>query len=439
MAVKSFFIILYILYPALMIAALLLDPSTAGLSARRLGGLAVGTAAYTMLCAQLILTARLPAVERVFGQDRLLRWHGIAALAAVALSFVHAFYIHGGLFTPRLRWGEASLALFTVLTVLAVFFLSEAVTGRWARAARFRKAMQSCTLSRYHTQLLLHNLTALAVVLLYLHAAYRMRQFWTNVPFAVLATVCFLASMGCWVWHLWLRKKYVYRVAEVVRENGAMTTIRLEPEGEPMPYLAGQFAYFRFEDPAVSEEYHPFTMSSSPRETLSITVKALGDWTDHVHEIRAGSRVLVDGPYGRFSPALHQEGPAVLIAGGVGVTPMMGIIYDAYFRGDSGKLLLLWCARDRSELIRRDEWTRLEKEMPGLTICPVLSREKAEGCAHGHLSETIVEACLARCGIAPGEASFYYCGPEPLRRTVRRILRALRVPAGRYHEERFSL
>ena len=436
---KVFFIFLYVLYPALMIAALLLDPSTAGLSARRLGGLAIGTVAYTMLCAQLILTARLPAVERVFGQDRLLFWHGLAALAAVALSFVHAFYIHGGLFTPRLRWGEASLALFTVLTALALFFLSDVVTGRWAWAARLRKALYGCTLSRYHVQLLLHNLTALAVVLLYLHAAYRMKQFWTNVPFGALATICFLFSLGCWVWHTWFRKKYAYRVAEVVRENGTMTTIRLEPEGEPMPYLAGQFAYFRFEDPAVSPEYHPFTMSSSPRETLSITVKALGDWTDHVHEIRPGSRVLADGPYGRFSPALHPQGPAVLIAGGVGVTPMMGIVHDAYFRGDDGKLLLLWCARDRSELIRREEWTRLAREMPGLTICPVLSRERAEGCEAGHLSRAIVERALARCGIAPGEASFYYCGPEPLRRTVHGILRALRVPAGRYHEERFSL
>lgn len=437
---RSFWIFLYVLYPALMMAALLLHPSTAGLSSVRLGGLMIGTAAYTMLCAQLILTARIPALDRAFGQDRLLRLHGMAAFAAVLLSFVHAFYIHRGFFTPRLRYGEAALVLFTVLTALAVFFLSDLATGRWDRAARLRKSLYRCQLTRYHAQLLLHNLTALAVVLLYLHAAVRMKQFWDNGPFAALTTALFLASIACWAWHTWLRKSYVYTVADVIRENDTMTTLVLEPASDRIfQYLPGQFAYFRFDDPTVTGEAHPFTISSSPRETLSITIKALGDWTDRVHEIRRGSAVRIDGPYGRFSPALYPARPSVLIAGGVGITPMMGILHDEYFRGGQGKWLLLWCVRGRSELIRTEEWKRLEAALPGLTICPVLSREQAGGCETGRLSEEIVKRQLARCGIAAKDAAFYYCGPEPLRQTVHRILGALGVPAARFHEERFSL
>lgn len=165
---KKLCIFLYILYPVLMIAALLLHPATAGLSSVRLGGLALGSVAYVMLCAQLIITARIPPIERAFGQDSLLRFHGIAALAAIALSFVHAFEIHWGLFTPRLRYGEVALALFVVLTVLALFFMSNVITGRWKGAAALQKKLYAaCQLSRYHAQLLLHNLMALAVVILF--------------------------------------------------------------------------------------------------------------------------------------------------------------------------------------------------------------------------------------------------------------------------------
>lgn len=438
---KSRLLLLYVLYPVAMIAALLFHPSTTGLSAVRLGGLALGTVAYVMLCAQLIITARVPLVERAFGQDKLLRFHGFAALFAVVLSFVHAFYIHKGLFTPRLRYGEVSLALFTVLVVLAVFFLSDAVTSRFSWAARMKRALyRSCVLSRYHAQLLLHELTALAVVLLYLHAAVRMKQFWDNMPFAVLATVCFAVSIACWVWHLFLRRGVTYRVTKVRRESDTMTTVYMEPAGGAVfHYLPGQFAYFRFHDPAVSDESHPFTLSSSPMETLSITVKALGDWSDHIHEVREGSRVEIDGPYGHFSPALYPPRPSVLIAGGVGITPMMGIIHDACLRSAEGRMLLLWCVRDRTELIRQNEWRQLAEDLPDLTILPVLSREETPGCAHGHLSEAIVRKALVDCAISPGEAAFYYCGPEPLRKTVHRIMRALAVPSDRFHEERFSL
>lgn len=438
---KKLCIFLYILYPVLMIAALLLHPATAGLSAVRLGGLALGSVAYVMLCAQLIITARIPPIERAFGQDSLLRFHGIAALAAIALSFVHAFEIHWGLFTPRLRYGEVALALFVVLTVLALFFMSNVITGRWKGAAALQKKLYAaCQLSRYHAQLLLHNLMALAVVILFFHLAVRMKQFWDNGPFAALSVLCCVVSVACWIWHIFLRKGCAYRVTEVIREGAGMTTLRLEPAGAKVfDYMPGQFAYFRFHDPALTEESHPFTLSSSPKETLVVTIKDLGDWSSRVQEIRPGSLAELDGPYGRFSPLLYPERPSVFIAGGVGITPMMSILHDACLRGTKERMLLLWCVRSREDLIRRDEWTELQKKLPSLTILPVLSREEAEGCAHGHLSGDIMKRAMAQCGIRPEEAAFYYCGPEPLRKTVSRIMAELHVPSDRFHEERFSL
>lgn len=240
-----------------------------------------------------------------------------------------------GAFHAALRYGEVALALFVVLTVLALFFMSNVITGRWKGAAALQKKLYAaCQLSRYHAQLLLHNLMALAVVILFFHLAVRMKQFWDNGPFAALSVLCCVVSVACWIWHIFLRKGCAYRVTEVIREGAGMTTLRLEPAGAKVfDYMPGQFAYFRFHDPALTEESHPFTLSSSPKETLAVTIKDLGDWSSRVQEIRPGSLAELDGPYGRFSPLLYPERPSVFIAGGVGITPMMSILHDACLRG----------------------------------------------------------------------------------------------------------
>lgn len=437
---KMMWRIFYFAVPAVMTAAFFLCPAAQALSGAKQTGMILGIWAYWMLCAQLILTARIPAVERAFGQDKLLRFHGAAALIAVVISIAHAFFMHRGWFTPRFRYGEVSLVLFIVLIALALYFLSDLITDRSRAAAKLRKKLYAWKLTRYNTQLVLHDLTAAAVALLPFHAEARLKFFWDAPLFAALIFLCAAVSLGCFLWHVFLRKPYLYRVREVIRDNSTMTTVILAPEmSRVMPRLAGQFAYIKAEDPAVPGEYHAITASSAPDEPLAFTIKALGDWSEKVGDIRPGSLVKADGPYGRFCPALYPETPLVLIAGGVGITPMMSIVRSLYHRDSPRRVLLLWCVRERSELIDWDEWERMEKEMAGLTIVPVLSREKAAGCAHGHFSESILREALEKSGISPDEASFWYCGPGPLRASVHGVMKALGVPEGRFHEERFSL
>ena len=80
----------------------------------------------------------------------------------------------------------------------------------------------------------------------------------------------------------------------------------------------------------VSSEEHPFTISSAPGDDgcLAFTVKASGDYTRALRQAVQGDRARVDGPYGRFSYVLRtQPGqPLLLIAGGVGITPMLSML-----------------------------------------------------------------------------------------------------------------
>lgn len=205
-----------------------------------------------------------------------------------------------------------------------------------------------------------------------------------------------------------------------------------------MNWKAGQFGYVRLSDPAVSTEWHPFSISAAPGEDLTFTIRNLGDWTSGVSKIQEGSQVRVDGPYGKFTPK-GGKNPLILIAGGVGITPMMGIVKDAVRKGDGRPLLLFWCARSEEDLIDAPLWEKAKAVLPRFTLCQILSRDDAPSCEKGRFSNDIFRRYTEKAGIDVSFADVYYCGPEPLRETVHKVLGEAGIPADRIHEERFSL
>ena len=90
-----------------------------------------------------------------------------------------------------------------------------------------------------------------------------------------------------------------------------------------MSFRPGQFGFLSLRLNGRWQMWHPFSISSADTdETLSLTIKSLGDFTQRVPEVKEGDRVKLDLPYGAFSiDSFHSE-KYVLIAGGVGITPI---------------------------------------------------------------------------------------------------------------------
>jgi len=82
-------------------------------------------------------------------------------------------------------------------------------------------------------------------------------------------------------------------------------------------------------------EWHPFSVTSGPEEEdLEIHVRALGDWTKKLHSLAKRKQeltVLVDGPYGSLRLDYHRYSHLMLVAGGIGFTPILGLLKDIYF------------------------------------------------------------------------------------------------------------
>src|SRR5262249_22004344 len=119
-----------------------------------------------------------------------------------------------------------------------------------------------------------------------------------------------------------------YRISEVRKERGDTWTLRMEPEGHKgLRFRPGQFGWLTVWGSPFKISAHPFSFSSSAAVkdgSVAMSIRNLGDFTSGIHEVPVGRRVYIDGPYGAFTP----QNPAdmhVLIAGGVGITPMISM------------------------------------------------------------------------------------------------------------------
>jgi len=126
---------------------------------------------------------------------------------------------------------------------------------------------------------------------------------------------------------------------------------RIEMKKSGFTYEAGQYAFVCF--PEISRlSWHPFSLSSAPHEDrLTMHIKDSGGFTNALREkAKTGgiTKIKMDGPYGRVGVKLSDYKIIVLIAGGVGVTPMISILKDLLqtSKGLLTKVYFLWIVRD---------------------------------------------------------------------------------------------
>jgi NAD(P)H-flavin reductase len=175
-----------------------------------------------------------------------------------------------------------------------------------------------------------------------------------------------------------------------------------------------------------TREVHPYTLCGpSDAETLTITVKALGDYTRRLYErLEAGVEVSLEGPYGRFD---YRDGGdrQIWIAGGVGVAPFLSWARNLAHEGAAAPDVdFYYCVHDRTDAVYRDEFEALSQEFPTVNVALVCSVEE------GHLH--------ARDLGDVTDTDVFLCGPKRLTQDLRRQLRRRDVPDARIHFEDFE-
>jgi ferredoxin-NADP reductase len=252
-------------------------------------------------------------------------------------------------------------------------------------------------------------------------------DYWRSLYLATLAFIVAFRIGRPFV----MTMRHRLRVAEVKQEAPGVISLRIA--GRRLHRLnaqPGQFFLWRFLSRAGRWwEVHPFSLSEAPDgRSLRITVKALGDFTSRVGEIAPGTRVVAEGPFGRFTGEAARRNKVALVAGGIGITPIRALAEQG-----NGDTALVYRALTEDDLVLRDELEQLACAR-GIDLHYVVGDHATpEGrrlLARTHLQQLVPD-------IADREV--YLCGPPAMAAALEKNLRRAGVSRKHLHTERFAL
>ncbi len=397
-----------------------------GQGALKAFGRLFGVLGQLLILLELALVSRLPFVEKAFSLDRRVQLHRFVGYGILSAFILHPLFLSFGydsgagatnqFFSFILNWEDIFNALVALIIFIVVIIISIPVVRRKLR---------------YDTWYFMHLLMYVALFLSFGHqtksgdfASGSALYYWVGLNFGMIGL--FLAYRLLRPIYLYYRHRFV--VDEVVAEGPNIWSVYIKGSNlANFKYEAGQFASLIF----VAKDlwyHHPFSFSLPPgNNRLRFTMKALGDFTAQTEKIKVGTKVLIDGPFGHFTTIFGHNTKYLLVAGGIGITPIRSLLEKLKMQNKDVKFI--YGAKTEAELVLKSEIDQL-----GASGEYVLSQEKKTGFGEGIIDLPKIK------NLAPDfmERDIYICGPRLMTKNLRRNLALAGVPKNHIHFEEFS-
>lgn len=405
-------------------------------------GRLTGLWSSALLLLQVLLMARIPFVEQAYGQDELTRRHRLVGFTSFTLMLAHLVFITLGYATGTtlgvvgtfvdlvLTYPGMLLALAGTLALIMVVVTS-------IRAAR--RAL------RYESWHLIHLYAYLGAGLALPH------QLWTGAQF-LDGTVATVFWWGLWLaavvavltfrvgLPLWRSRRHELRVDQVVAEQPGVTTVVVT--GRDLQRLAvrgGQYFQWRFLGTPGWTRAHPYSLSAAPDgRALRFTVAHVGDGSTAVASLAPGTRVLVEGPYGRLHAGVRTRRKVLLMASGIGITPMKAVLEE--LDQEPGDVMVVHRVRTAANRVLATELDAVAAAKGAKVVVVPGRRISGRGSwlpqEAAHLDDV---AALRHLVPDIAERDVYLCGNPEWIATVVRAASAAGVPRAAIHTEAFSL
>ena len=376
----------------------------------------------------------LPWLERLVGFDRLSVWHRWNGHACLDLVLAHVVLS---------VWGYALMDKVSltkeVSTMLGGGIYPGMITATIGTALLVAVVVTSVVIVRrrlrYESWYAVHLAAYAAIALAWFHQVPTGNELVLDRVAADYWRALYLATLGLLVAFrvavpVARALRYRLRVADVVSEGGGVVSLHITGRRlERLDARAGQFFLWRFLDRKRWWASHPFSLSAAPDgRSLRITAKALGDFSGRMGEIRPGTRVVAEGPFGVFTEAARRREKVLLIAGGIGITPIRALMEDM-----SGDVIVLYRVVKERDIVFRDELDALARDRGISLVFVVGDNATPEGSrllSPDHLRELVPDIA---------ERQVYVCGPPAMTDFLERNVRRADVPARFIHAEKFAL
>jgi ferredoxin-NADP reductase len=200
---------------------------------------------------------------------------------------------------------------------------------------------------------------------------------------------------------------------------------------------AGQFFQWRFLDGPGWTRSHPYSLSAAPHgHLLRITAKDLGDGGARIAGLRPGTRALIEGPYGKLTGETYSAEPVVMLACGIGITPLLALLGELPYR--PGEATLVYRARSEAEVAFRGEldWFARHRGVPVIYLLG--PRAGRPSWLPGQYADHDDAGALRQIAPDIARSHVYVCGPDAWTEAARAAARRAGVEADRLHTEQFS-
>ncbi|MBV9933741.1 MAG: ferredoxin reductase family protein [Actinobacteria bacterium] len=411
---------------------------THGGSLRTLGdeltaaGRLTGLVGAYLVVIEVLLIARIRPIERLVGLDRLARWHSRNGQYVISLLVVHTLAtIAGYAATDHISLAtETSHVVLHYPDVLAAtvslaLFAAVGVTS--ARIARRRLA--------YHQWYFVHLYTYLAVVLAFAHQFATGDDFVGHPAHRVLWALFHVGALTLLLAYrvvapVRLSMRHQLRVVAVERAGPDVVSVRVAGRDvDALGAHAGQFFLWRFLTRQGWWQSHPFSLSEAPDgRTLRITVKETGDLTRWLTELPLGTSVMVEGPFGTLTAGRRTRTKVLLLAGGIGVTPLRAL-FEA-IPAAPGDVTFLYRVGRREDLVLRDELEALAQQRGARLLYAAGSRRQRDPLAPASLQRAVPDLA---------EHDVFVCGSPSFVDHASATLVAAGASPDHIHAEKFEL
>lgn len=403
-------------------------------------GLLTGLLAIDLMILQVVLLARIPWVERSWGHDLLTRRHRWIGFASFWLMIAHVvlFAVERAVREPdamldalvRVFVTDSWMLFATVGTILLIMVVVTSI-----RAARRRL--------RYESWHLLHLYSYAGIAATFPHTFVDGADFqetWTRIywwclyGFAFAVTLLYRIALPAW------RSLYHrLRIESVITEAPGTVSLTLKGHRlDRMKTASGQFFIWRFLDGPGWSRGNPYTLSAAPtRDRLRITIKAAGDGSERAARLTPSTRALIEGPYGTLTARKRTQPRMLLIAAGIGITPMRALLEDTVYA--SGEATLIYRHSEDQHAVFADELRAIAARR-GIELIFLPGPRRAytswQAAGPAHLDD---DAQVLK-NLVPDIAhrDIYVCGPPAWITAVRKAARGAGAHRDNVHTEEFA-
>jgi predicted ferric reductase len=276
----------------------------------------------------MILSARFRWLEDIFGGlDKVYTAHKYVGIFGFLIVFLHPIFLAAGrlpnLFSFLSYFGiqnlESSYWVGHFVGIVAIILLITLVYASASRSLPYhiwKKTHEWMTL--FYGLVIVHILLVNADI-----AKYPALGVWM---YSITLTALFCGLYIRFVYP-YFGPRYEYEV-ESIEKLDSSSEIWLKPKNKPIIFKPSQWVYVTFFNDNISNEPHPFSIASAPSDSgrIKLGVKHLGDFTSKLNNLNDGDKVIVHGPYGKFSDKfLLSKKKCIFIGAGIGITPFLGM------------------------------------------------------------------------------------------------------------------